>query len=79
MRHNEQGSMSYVLCVSWQIVNERGDYALGKRYPKVLVPGGAGFIGSRLFGALINRASLCGWAEWLKGGKFKSLDGHVFW
>jgi len=34
----------------------------------VLVAGGVGFIGSRLFDALISRAYLLGWAEF-EGGK----------
>jgi nucleoside-diphosphate-sugar epimerase len=38
-----------------------------KGYSKVLVTGGAGFIGSLLVDALVSKSSLCGWAEWFEG------------
>lgn len=48
------------------------------KFSRVLVTGGAGFCGLHLVGALTSLLCVAGQSG-LKGGKFKSLDGHVFW
>ena len=48
-------------------------------FSKILVTGGAGFIGSILVDALMSRDFFLRPGMGLKGGKLKSFDGHVFW